>query len=250
MAKLGRPRKEDRKPFPEKIEYEKYLSRLEHRLLRGVTSAVELSAAFNKPLNAMHKDIAKVRERWLKNSPKEAEHAKVTRIRQLEHVAILALDSYQRSRQDVEEITSVKKRCMACGGTGKIDRKPAPEDCGDCGGTGMTTVETRRVKGQAGDAGFLKVARECFVEAGKIEGVNNTASLTMKNLAKIAGELPDGPMKIDAMELTLEAPIDVLIRAKVLLEELEEGRKAGKITVVEGTSSSRVARPAPRTDAD
>lgn len=227
------------------VEREKYLARLEQRMLRGVTNQHELAAAFGKPVTVLARDMMDVRDRWLAHSPKNAEHAKITRIRQLEHLGILALDSYQRSRQDVEEITTQDRGCTNCIGTGKVAPDPskpnAETKCPECAGRGVVSVETRKIKGQAGDASFLKMAKEAFIEAAKIEGVISTSTLSLKNLSATAAQLGDSELKLEATEITLEAPLEVLLRAKALLEEIHQGRKKGTVKVIENKGPSSLA---------
>jgi hypothetical protein len=240
MAKRRQPRRDGNKPNNvDRVERERYLNRLEHKMLRGVTSRHDLAAAFGKSIATIEDDMAIVRRRWLRNSPTDVEAAKIARIRQFENLAMLAIESYQRSRQDAEEVTVTERPCLPCSATGKVKKKGADgkeemATCLECGGKGATVVETRRMKGQAGDAGFLRTARDCFVEAAKIEGVIVSSSLTMRNLTQTINGLPDGQVKMEAQELTLEAPIDVLLRSMAVLEEIREGHKSGKIKMLEG----------------
>jgi DnaJ-class molecular chaperone len=223
-----------------RIEYERYLNRLENKLLKGVTNQAELAAAFGKPTRVIARDIAVVRKRWVEHAPTNTEEARVTRIRQLESLAVKSLDSFERSRQNSEETIYAQRPCIGCRGTGSVpgETDDAPDEtCPECKGQQFITVETRKVKGQAGDPAFLRMAKEAITEAAKIEGVNGNATLTMKQMRQAAEALPDGTLKTEALELTLEAPIDMLIRAKAIIEEIREGQKAGVVRVTEATNA-------------
>jgi len=83
-----------------------------------------------------------------------------------------AAASFERSRQDSEEyITQYRPdECPVCGGTGR--RVKTKKLCSKCEGEGriFTEVTTKKVKGQAGDANFLRVQLDCLKEVNRIRG--------------------------------------------------------------------------------
>jgi len=91
--------------------------------------------------------------------------------RRLMTVFSKAADSFERSKKDATETSTQykPKTCPACEGSG---RKGAKRLCRMCEGEGRIFAETttKKVKGQSGDANFLRVQLDCLKEVNRIRG--------------------------------------------------------------------------------
>jgi DnaJ-class molecular chaperone len=138
----------------------------------------------------------------------------------------LALESYHRSRQDKEEITTRydKTECDECGGTGKLPKCT----CLNCDGLGYVNEEViqRKVSGSPGDCSFLTEARNNTVEMAKLEGLYLKPEVTVQHVVS-------GGVKhtVDLEERFKDVDPELIIRAKVALARLEE---AAKMPFVDG----------------
>lgn len=158
------------------IQKQVRLVKIEQLLRKGITNQNALAARLGISQPTVSKYVAEIYDNWLHDNPRSARKARMLRVRQLEHVAVQAIDSYERSRKDQEEVTTVYQpvRCKGCKGTGWKDGKEETEKwCEYCDGSGTTLQEvvTRKIKGQAGDAAFLKTAKDAIAECAKIMGL-------------------------------------------------------------------------------
>lgn len=191
--------------------------RIEDLLLRGNTSRKKIAYALNLPIIEVANNIEQITTRWTTESIKKASYKRTLRIRQLEHAATLALASYERSRQDIEQVTTSyhKAKCSDCKGTGLIEERWCPT----CKGTGKITVEdvTKRVTGQAGDPAFLRTFKECIVECAKLEGVY--PRLDPKHKPQEHTATPSQHLHLHGLDLSKCSP-QALLAAKQALAEL------------------------------
>lgn len=152
----------------------KRLDRLADLWTRGCTSKTQLSAALGVDVSQITKDIKNIQQQWARQSSVSMADKLNRRIQQLESVAYEARNGFDRSREDSQEMVSVRQPCGTCRGEGRAVRKDdqleTEVECPTCDGLGTVLVETVRRRGQAGDAKFLAVAFRCVVEAAKMEG--------------------------------------------------------------------------------
>ncbi len=258
-----------------KVKHIKRLIRLEQLLLRGITNQFELAAAFGVGQATICRWIKEIYAHWQEHGATENKDAREKRIRQLDSIAVMALNAFEKSSRGLEEYTKVEKVCMACDGTGKIAKdflgaantstdkicedcegtgewEYLPEKmrrcdpcngsgiiregkrCKDCQGKGRTSIITTRVKGQAGDPSFLKVAASTFDTAAKLQGLYpQTARIgtTIITDADAAG----GEVRTRIKEIYYEAPEENLIEAKAVLDRLRL-----KVAVVEEGSPKNI----------
>jgi len=213
-----------------KIPYIEFLNRLEAKLLRGVTNQNQLSAAFQVKQPHISTAIKDIRARWRERTEESLEDMRMNRIHQIENIALLALNSYEASRDIKTEHTVVEKVCSVCDGLGTDEDKPGEvEKCRRCDGSGVEVQSTMKKTGQAGDASHLRLAKECFVEAAKIEGSiplsSGAGKLTM--LRTGVGVEDNGELKRSVEGYHLEAPVDQLMAAMSVLDDLKNGVKVG-----------------------
>lgn len=195
-------------------------------LLRGARLN-QITAALHCSNSTVAKCVNLVRKRWLRDDIRQSRQKRSQRVKQLEQNAQRALASFERSRNDSEKITTTYRRvkCKQCegsgvGGKGKL--------CKACEGKGTLTVEdvTKHVQGQAGDAQFLRVFKECIVEAAKIEGTYDASKTPSRLLAAAPKHL-----HLHGVDLTNASP-ETILRAKQALADLSESARLGAAPVV------------------
>ena len=148
------------------------LAKLNPILAIGGYTLQELSARFGVSTKQISNDRIYIEQNWW--PVEQSQKTKAIRRRreiELEQLKRFAIESYKRSRQDKEEITTSydKRTCTECGGTGKLPKCR----CLNCEGLGYVLDEkvTRKVSGQAGDASFLNSAINCVVQMIKLRGL-------------------------------------------------------------------------------
>ena len=128
--------------------------------------------------------------------------------------------SFLRSQQNAEQLTTVSKRfrCARCGGLGKTlktsdNGRKQKVTCPRCKGTGKVRVDTvtKVIKGQSGDASFLRVQVDCVREINRIRGL-------------LAKEKREGSKHLhihqQAKTDLSKVPDDVLIKALETIDQL------------------------------
>lgn len=204
------------------VEQYKRQRKVECAMLRGHVGQQELATRYGVSQHTISKDMLAIRQRWALSSKDSAKYRRLHRIKQLEEVFRCAMESYERSRRDEEELVTQYKpqKCCDCGGVGKVEL----EDCTACQGTGRVVVEatTRRVRGQAGDASFLNQARQTLMNIAKLEGltvpptsVRAQQAVVIQQTVAVEGE--------DANPF-IDVPKDVLLDARRALQRLQQAR--------------------------
>ncbi|KKK59393.1 hypothetical protein LCGC14_3034850 [marine sediment metagenome] len=139
--------------------------------LDGITNQVELANKFNVSQTTIHRDLAYLRKRWSKESSKSVKKERAVSIKHLYSVAEKAMESYEISRENAEEITTSIRQddCRKCNGKGIVNEL----ECLNCDGKGKVEVktETKKIKGQAGDSSFLAEFRKCIEQIIKLKGL-------------------------------------------------------------------------------
>jgi len=128
--------------------------------------------------------------------------------------------------EGVEEIRpGIMDDCEECGGTGHEVAK-----CRLCAGEGKIKVETTKVKGQAGDPAFLRVAKDCFAEMARLSDLY-PRNATVKKLTMSSKEV-GGQIEKTIEGLYLDAPMETIIRARAVVDEIEEKMREGEASIV------------------
>ena len=215
---------------PGTISIERYrrLQVLNDCFSRGGYTLNELAARFGVTMGVIAEDRRYIMENWWAEEENHATRDKrLQRIKELEQIKRFALESYTRSRQDKEKLTTKfdTNKCENC-----EDGKTAFGKCLDCEGTGYVHEEvvTREITGQAGDASFLKVAKDCVTELLKVEALYMQPEVKVQHV--LSGEIRH---RTDSHKRFEGIDPDSVIEAKVVLAKLE--MKAMKVKdVVDG----------------
>lgn len=207
---------------PGSISIERYarLCKLNPLFAQGGYSNSELADRFGVTPAVIALDRRYVMEHWWKSErQEEIRELRLQRIKELEQIKRLALESYHRSRQDAEKITTKydKVQCEECNGTGKL---PLCK-CLNCDGTGYVNEEVvlREVKGQAGDSSFLGIAHKCVAEIAKMEALYASPEVKVQHV--VSGEV----RHTAALEEKYKnVDPELIMAAKVALARLEEAK--------------------------
>jgi len=202
-------------PTPTDVVTQKRRDRVRELLLSGEVCLNKIALGLGVSFATAQDDVDYVYMQFQRESRLKPSEALAEAINRFSSAAQKNLASYERSRQDAEEITTTytPKPCYDCGGSGF---KEGTEDwCDTCQGTGKIQVEnvTRKIKGQAGDASFMAEYRKCIEMIARLKGCfakfenvvpplppsnntvifNNTAKLDVKGMS------PD--VLLDSMKL-------------------------------------------------
>lgn len=207
---------------PGTLTIERYarLTKLNPLLAQGGYTLSELADRFGVtvPTIGADRDYI-VKNWWASERSEEVKELRLQRIKELEQIKRLAMESYHRSRQDSEKITTKydKVQCEECNGTGKL---PLCK-CLNCDGTGYVNEEVvlREVKGQAGDSSFLGIAHKCVTEICKLEALYASPEVKVQHV--VSGEV----RHTAALEEKYKnVDPELIMAAKVALARLEEAK--------------------------
>ena len=197
------------------LDREHNLSRLEKHLLRGMSNQHELAAAFGVTQQCVCEWIKIIYLRWKDAGPHTPEEARTLRVKQLDSLAVMAINEFERS-------SIPKKVCSACLGEGETEDKPGEVlKCKNCGGSGVLA------RGKVGDAIFLGVAKTCIEAAAKLEGIYPETLRISKTILE-EGRMVGGEFQRRVEEIYFEAPVDTIIKAKAVLDQLRLELKSGE----------------------
>lgn len=201
-----------------KIEREKKLRRIEEMMLKGVTNQHEIASAFNVSQPTVSQWMKMIMDRWGLQETGTKEQ-RLLRIRQLEHIIHLAHTEFMRSKKDKEEFRISERECRACRGSGLDEIMPDQwEDCRECDGRGKLKTQTIIVKDNTGDVQYLRVAKECIIEAAKLSGLSNTMIMGANILKESQGVGGEIERRLETM--FIEAPADALVKCIAAVDEL------------------------------
>ena len=229
------------------LEAEKRRRRVEEMILHGVSNRSQMAAAFGVSPDTIENDIIFIRANWLEQNKATAQENAAKRILQLEHIAHLALLSFERSRQDKTERTIVEKACdnpLCKEGIIMDNISGKNSECPRCLGTCKVSVETVKVSGQAGDSSFLNAAKACVSECARIEGVYPNHTNILQKFTKTETKIhesEDGQKIVQTIqELYVQAPDDEVVNALAMLERL---RESAKTKVLESSAEAKPSVP-------
>ena len=203
------------------------LQKLNSLFAQGGYTMTELASRFGVTPAIIARDRDFIRDNWWREEEnKKTRDKRLQRLKELEQVKRLALESYHRSRQDREELTTRydKTLCEECNGTGKLPKCT----CLNCEGIGYVTEEiiTRKVSGTPGDAAFLNVAKSVVVEMCKLEALHKQPELKVQHV--ISGGVRHS---VDIEQRYKDVDPELVIQAKAALARLEE---AAKVSIIDG----------------
>ena len=211
-----------------KITYEDRLRKAEVMVCRGITSGQEISIALGCGPQDAYKLLKTIYERWRADPNQDVQDRRLLRTKQLEVVLQKANAAFERSCKDVEEFSTVESVCTACNGRKEFkDEKSASgfSDCKSCNGVGRVITEKVTIRKKVGDPAFLALAKEVIKELAKIDGIVTDKKVTISNTLVQQSMKLGGEIEQSVRELYIEAPVETLIKAKLLLEELDLAEK-------------------------
>ena len=202
------------------VIYENRLKRIEMMILRGVTNTNEISSAFGIGRTETERLIKVILERWKSEDRSDLNEKRIQRTKQLELILNKAIISFEKSQQDEQEISKEIKTCGDCSDGIRRKKDGEEEQCKTCKGVGKIVVERIKIKGQSGDPAFLNIAKEVVKELAKMEGLVQPDPKISSSLL-IQSRTIGGEVEQEVRQLYIEAPAETLLRAKLLLEEID-----------------------------
>jgi hypothetical protein len=209
------------------VETQKRRRKVERAILSSNATLQELAIRHGVTINTIHNDVKWIRSRWKDEQGKNHEKRRAL-VKRLEFVFSKAMESYERSRQDEEEITTGyrKEDCTACRGRGRLRTPDRVEvECSACGGTGKQEIEivSKKVRGQAGDASFLNTARTALMNIAKLEGLLEppkriTNKNTQVNVLVGSVEEEEGGNPFEGV------PDNLLLEARDMFDRLQQAK--------------------------
>lgn len=227
------------------------LQRLEKMLLRGVSNQTEMAAAFGVSQVMVCGYIKELYQRWRDERPEDIELARITRVKQLDGITLMALNEFERSKKASEDFTITSKMCTACKGDGDtIDSMGETVKCRECGGSGEIKTQVVRVVEKTGDPAYLAIAKATIETAAKIEGV--LANQSMGKMSTILRETRavGGEIHEKAKEITLEAPTDVIVKAMAMMDQIKQKMRIGEVKAIESQTIETTAEVVEDDDSD
>jgi hypothetical protein len=227
------------------IYYEEQIRKAESLILKGVTSPLEIGIALGRERKDVEKICRTIYERWKADPNQDIQDKKFLRSKQLENVLQKAHAAFDRSCRDTEEFSTEERICSNCNGRKQFkDDKTADGfvDCKTCNGVGRVIIEKVKVTKKVGDPAFLALAKEVIKELAKIDGIVTDTKVTVKNTLVTQALAVGGEVEQSVRELYLEAPTETLLKAKLLLEELDLAEKK-KIQTVKSQPGVIVVDP-------
>jgi hypothetical protein len=205
--------------FIQTIELIKTRNAVRRDFFNGITSYTDLAnrhgisgATVTKYIKAIMREVV-----WEDNETGKEQF--VLAERRLMSIYSKAVDAFERSRKNAEEISTqyIPKPCPDCKGVGfEGGDKSTERWCVTCDGDGkiMTEIVTKKVKGQAGDANFLRVQLDCIREINRIRGHYPKSYADGTNNTHL--HLHQAP----TMDLS-NVPEDVLLKALEAMDQLK-----------------------------
>jgi hypothetical protein len=207
-----------------KTYYEEQIRKAERLICSGITSHREIAIALGKPCHEVDKICKTIYQRWRDDPNQDVQDRRQLRCKQLEVVLQKAHSAFERSCKDVEEFSTKQSVCRACNGRKQFKDDTTASgysDCKSCNGVGMIITEEVTIRKKVGDPAFLHLAKEVVKELAKIDGIITEKKVTVNNTLVHQSMTLGGEVEQSVRELYSEAPIETLMKAKLLLEELD-----------------------------
>jgi len=219
------------------IRVMKRRNRIREMLLRGVSNQQEIAAAFGVSQPLVSKDIKAIMEEWREEEKGKGIQKRDKRIKQLEMAAKEAFDSWIKSKESKEEVstTYTPKKCTTCYGKGKI--KDTGDTCSKCNGSGEIVEEIvrRSVSGSPGDPSFLRTFNDCIKEMAKLEGlyvkkkhVSGRVEATLTHKLVQGGSLEGVPNEVLLEARAAYAQLEVAYKDEAKVGAIIEGEVVSK----------------------
>ena len=201
-------------------------------MLRGVYDVPQIASAVGIGPMPVRSLMREVFDEWVRHDARFMHEQIALASRQYSFCAAEAINGWERSKQNEEQITTeyIAKECSSCKGSGFFP-VGSNEWCPICDGNGMTTVEqvTRRVKGQAGDPALLANFRECIKERAKLLDLYPQRSYAKWVKEGGGPALGDRARQIDWSKVSKETVMDVRRAILRLTVESANGNGNGKV---------------------
>ncbi len=238
---MGAKKKNLKMTAPGCLSRERYirLQKLNSLFASGSYTLTELATRFGVSVPVILGDRDYIYENWWKSEHREeVAEARFQRVKELEHIKKLALESYFRSRQDKEEVTTRydKVECEECKGTGRLPKCK----CIACEGLGYVIEEvvTRKIAGQAGDCAFLETARKVTLDICKLEALFKDPEVKVQHVVSA-----NVRHSVQLEERFAGVDPELILQAKVALARLEQASKEniieGDVLVIEAPQASK-----------
>lgn len=204
---------------------EKKIEQIREWLIEGNTSQQTMAKRLDISQATVCRLVKALDEKTVKQDKRPIRAKRSIRIGQFDKLKALALNAWIQSCNDEIEITTHTKDCPICRGTGKIQTGTEPEtDCIDCKGIGLIAEIKKRVRNKTGDSSYMKIAVDCVREMGRLEGSyadKSKSNITAARLIK-ESKMVDGEVRESIEALYVNAPVDVLLKAKQAIAELKD----------------------------
>lgn len=225
MAKKKR-RTTSERALAQQIQDMQLMQKIEKLMIRGVNTKYEIAAMYNVNVQQVDRLMKQVYELWKLQRQQDPELAeqKDLRCRQYEMLYRESLDSFERSKIRQVGTETKPKECETCDGLGKLEDLPNQfRKCQMCDGSGVVEEEEPVYVQVPGDPAFLRLAKDVLNEMTKFEGTAPVAASARSML--ITAQQVGGQVQTRVEELYTEAPVETLLRAKSVLDDLNRANE-------------------------
>ena len=210
---------------------------IENLMIEGITNQTQISKIIGISQPSVCRLMKELQGDLIERDRRPTKAKRIILVSQLGKIQLLALKAWEDSCNDEIEVTRQERECSLCFGIGKLTdlRSGTEGKCKVCDGSGTTESVKTKVKNRTGDSSYLKIVVDCIREAGKMQGTyidksgqKATIAKLMKSSKTVGGEIQEITEAIYA-----EVPVDLLLKAKLTIEELKT-----EVTVDKSTKST------------
>ena len=270
--KFPKPDPADNKLAREML-HQRRLDSVEKSITRGVVNRRQIAAALGVSVMTVQELIDEVQEEWRISSGEDLDLNRWLRVQQINRLLMEAVNSFDKSKEDLEEFSTTEKSCSVCGGAGK-DLKQVTEttectvcggqgieeyqpgkykrcescngsgshsegpDCLECQGRGKVILEITKTRGSAGNPAFLMAAKGLVETAAKLEGLFPADARIQGRLLDAADAI-GGEFAEKVHLLYQQAQPDVLITALAALDKLKRSVDDQQVIEVVNTKDQK-----------
>ena len=158
----------------------------------------------------------------LTNIKEESSQAsRLIQLGQIAHIQVLSLNAWKDSLQDFHEVEVTIHHCGVCSGTGT--NQDDHSDCLDCKGTGKIESTKTKIRKSTGDSSYLKITLDCIKQIAKLQGteIDKSGRINIQKMIATAKQV-GGEIEQRMEAVYVEAPIDMILKAKQIMADLEE----------------------------